>query len=94
MPLISGRSPARATALWAFLFHALAVVWVRSSWGPGLGGGVLLWMDFPVSLAYGQLSGAAFLAAALVAGGALWALVAAGLALLVGRAVRPRAAGR
>jgi hypothetical protein len=47
-------------------------------------------MDFPVSLLYGHLSGAAFLAAALAAGGALWAVIAAGLARLFGQAARRR----
>ena len=90
MPLLSGRSPARATALWAFLLHAAAVAWVAWRWGPALAGGVLVWMDFPVSLAYGRLSGGLFLAAAVVAGGALWAALAAGFATLVGRATRGR----
>jgi hypothetical protein len=90
VPLLSGRTPARAAALWAFLFHSAAVVWLHFGWRRGLGGGVLLWMDFPLSLAYGHLTGGAFLAAALAAGGALWAAVAAGLALLFGRAARRR----
>jgi hypothetical protein len=90
MPLLSGRSPARATALWAFVLHAAAVAWVRARWGPALAGGVLVWMDFPVSLVYGWLSGQLFLAASVVAGGALWAAVAAGLATLVGRVTRGR----
>lgn len=90
MPLLSGRTPAVATALWAFALHALAVGWVRWKWGPGLRGGVLAWMDFPVSLAYGHLSGGAFLTASILAGGALWAALAAALALLVGRLARGR----
>jgi hypothetical protein len=90
VPLLSGRSPAVATALWAFALHALAVGWVRLQWGPGSRGGVLAWMDFPVSLAYGHLSGWAFLAASIVAGGALWAALAGGFALLLGRLARGR----
>lgn len=90
MPLLSGRTPARAAALWAFLFHTAAVLWLAFGWRRGVGGGVLLWMDFPVSLLYGHLSGAAFLAGALLAGGALWAAIAAGLARLFGRAARRR----
>lgn len=90
MPLLSGRSPARATALWAFLLHAAAVAWVARAWGPALRGGVLVWMDFPVSLLYGRLSEGLFLAASVVAGGALWAAVAAGLATIVGRVTRGR----
>jgi hypothetical protein len=90
VPLLSGRTPAVTTALWAFALHTLAVGWVRSKWGPGLSGGVLAWMDLPVSLAYGHLSGWAFLAATLVAGGALWAALAAALAVLIGRFARGR----
>ncbi len=88
MPLLSGRSPARAAALWAFFFHTLAVAWVLLGWGPGVRGGILLWMDFPVSLAYGHLSGRAFLAGTFLAGGLLWAALAAGLTVLVGRLAR------
>jgi hypothetical protein len=90
MPLVSGRTPARAAALAAFLLHGVAVVWVRLAWGPGVRGGVVAWMDFPVSLAYGGLPEPGFFAASLLAGGALWAAAAAGLARLVGRVARGR----
>ena len=43
-------------ALWAFALHALAVGWLRFQWGPGSRGGVLAWMDFPVSLAFAGLT--------------------------------------
>ena len=90
MPLASRRTPARAAALAAFLLHAVAVVWVRLAFAPGVRGGLVAWMDFPVSLAYGALPEAGFFVASLVAGGALWAAAAAGLAHLVGRLARGR----
>ncbi|KAB2962397.1 MAG: hypothetical protein F9K16_09190 [Thermoanaerobaculia bacterium] len=89
MPLLSGRTPARAAALWAFLLHTAAVLWIHFRWQPGLGDGVLAWMDFPLSLLWGHLSGGPFLAFSLLAGGALWAVLAAGLTRLVGRLARP-----
>ena len=95
MPLLSGRSPAAAAALWAFLLHTAGALWIWWRWSTGLRGGVLFWMDFPVALAYAGLRGPAFLAASLLAGGAWWAAVAAGLARLVGRSVSapPRSDG-
>lgn len=93
MPLLSGRTPARTAALWAFGLHALGVLWVWWSWGPGFRGGVLFWMDFPVSLLHTVLTGRLFLAASLLLGGAWWALLAGGLTTLIGRAARPEPAG-
>ena len=88
MPLVSGRTPVRAAALWAWLLHAAAALWIWWRWGSGVRGGLLFWMDFPVALAYTGLTGAAFLAATLLLGGAWWAAVAAALAALVGRSAR------
>jgi len=94
VPLVSGRTPAREAALWAFGFHALAALWVWWRWTGGLRGGVLFWMDFPVSLLYAGLSGRTFLVVTFLAGGAWWALLAAGLTRLVGRsAARERPPG-
>jgi hypothetical protein len=90
MPLVSGRSPAREAALWAFGLHALAVLWVALRWGGGVRGGLVFWMDFPLSLAYAGLPGRLFLAASLVLGGAWWAAIAGGLTVAVGRVVRGR----
>ncbi len=84
-----GSTPARVAAWWAFVLHTGAVLWIAWRWQPGLGGGVLAWMDFPLSLLWGHLSGAGFLAASLLGGGLLWAAVAAGLTRLVGRLARP-----
>jgi len=91
MPLLSGRTPAREVALWAFGLHALATVWIWARWASGLRGGVLFWMDFPVSLLYAGVRGRLFLLISLVAGGAWWALVAAGLTRLVGRSAASQA---
>ena len=90
MPLVSGRSPAREVALWAFGLHAIAVAWVWWRWGSGARGGVLFWMDLPLSLTYAGLEGRTFAALSLVAGGLWWATLAAGLTLLVGSSVRDR----
>lgn len=90
MPLVSGRSPAREVALWAFGLHALAASWVWWRWGGGVRGGLLFWMDLPLSLAYGGLSGRLFLAVSVAVGGLWWALLAAGFTHLVGRSARDR----
>ena len=90
MPLVSGRTPAQAAALWAFLFHAAAALWLWSSWGEGVRSGVLFWMDFPLSLAWAGASGRVFLACALLLGGLWWALVAGGMTAAVGRIARGR----
>lgn len=88
MPLVSGRTPAREAALWAVGLHALFAFWIWLRWGHSVRGGLLFWMDFPVSLLFAGTSGRGFLAASLALGGAWWALVAAGLTLLVGRVAR------
>ena len=90
MPLVSGRTPAREAALWAFGLHALCALWIWLRWGSGVRGGLLFWMDFPVSLAFAGWTGSPFLLASVVAGGAWWALVAGGLTHLVGRIARGR----
>lgn len=90
MPLVSGRTPAREAALWAFGLHALFAFWIWLRWGSGVRGGLLFWMDFPLSLVYAGLPGKLFLAASIGLGGAWWALVAAGLTVAVGRVARGR----
>ena len=90
MPLLSGRTPAKAAALWAFLFHTGAALWLWVRWGEGVRGGLLFWMDLPLSFAWAGAAGRSFLAASLLLGGAWWALLAAGLALAVGRISRGR----
>lgn len=80
--------PVRSAAIAGFLLHALAVLWIWKSYPSGTRGLVLFWSDFPVSLLYAGVSGRAYLAASLLAGGALWALGAGLLAALVGRLSR------
>ena len=80
--------PVRSAAIAGFLFHALAVLWIWTSYPTGTRGLVLFWSDFPASLLYAGVSGRAYLAASLLAGGALWALGAGLLAALVGRLAR------
>jgi hypothetical protein len=90
VPLLSGRSPAGAAAFWAFLLHAGFALGVWWRWSSGLRGGLLFWMDFPVSLLFAGLRGPAYFAASLVVGGAWWALLAWLLARLVARTARSR----
>ena len=87
MPL---RMMTRRGLLVGFLLHTLAAAWVFYHWGPGLRGGVLAWMDFPVSLAYLGLHGRSLLVASLVVGGAWWGVLAALLHRALGAVASPR----
>jgi len=80
--------PLLQTAIAGFLFHALAVLWIWTSYPTASRALILFWSDFPASLAFAGLSGSAYLAASLVVGGALWALGAGLLAALVGKLAR------
>ncbi|MBZ0090366.1 MAG: hypothetical protein K8H90_08325 [Thermoanaerobaculia bacterium] len=80
--------PVRGAALAALLLHTLAVVWIWASYPTGSRALLLFWSDFPASLLFAGLSGGAYLAASLLAGGALWAAGAGLLAALVGRLAR------
>jgi hypothetical protein len=72
----------------SFALHALAVLWLWHSWRGFGRGGVLAWIDFPSSLAFLRLRGGAKLGWSLLLGGAQWALLGAGLSLLVGSSAR------
>jgi hypothetical protein len=72
----------------SFVLHALAVLWLWHSWRGFGRGGVLAWIDFPSSLAFLRLRGGAKLAWSVLIGGAQWALLGAGLSLLVGSSAR------
>jgi hypothetical protein len=87
MPL---RLATRRGLLAGFLLHSLAAAWVFQHWGPGLRGGVLAWMDFPVSLVYLSLKGTPLLVASLALGGAWWSLLGALLTRGLGAAVATR----
>ncbi len=80
--------PVRRAALAALALHTLAVLWIWRGHSPGARALILFWADFPVSLAYAGVQGRGFLAASLLAGGALWSTVAALLAHLLGRLAR------
>ena len=82
------RSAVRAAAILALLAHSVAVLWIWRDWESGLRGGWLVWMDFPVSLAYLEARGRMLLALSLVLGGAWWAVIGGGLSWLVGRITR------
>lgn len=80
--------PVRSAAVAGFLCHAVAALWIWASYPTTSRALILFWSDFPVSLLFAGFAGGAFLAASLLAGGALWALGAALLAALVGRLAR------
>lgn len=67
----------------ALLLHTLAVLWIWRTWGLGLRGGWLVWMDLPVSLLYLGARGGALLAFSLLLGGLQWAVVGALLSKLI-----------
>jgi hypothetical protein len=82
------RGPVVFASACSFALHALAVLWLWHSWRGFGRGGVLAWIDFPSSLAFLRLRGGAKLAWSVAIGGAQWALLGAGLSLLVGRSAR------
>lgn len=86
--------PAAIALAASFLLHAVTVLWVWQTWSGFGRGGVLAWIDFPSSLVYLRWRGGAKLAWSLLIGGAQWAVVGAGLSLLVGRSARAPAEPR
>jgi hypothetical protein len=81
----------RAGALAGFLLHALAVGWAWRSWELGLRSGVIVWMDFPLSLLYLGAPGRQLLVWSVVVGGLWWAAIGALLTHWIGRvAATPR----
>lgn len=85
-----GRRAVFWTAVCALLFHTLAVLWIWKSWGLGLRGGWLVWMDLPVSLLYLGARDGWLLALSLVLGGLQWALAGALLSKLIASLARNR----
>lgn len=89
LPVVSTARPRRKrrssplVMILAVILHTLCVLWIWGSWGAGLRGGWLVWIDLPVSLLYGTVPGKWLLAASLVLGGLQWA----GIAWLLGRLV-------
>jgi hypothetical protein len=82
------RGPILIASTGSFVLHGLAVLWLWHSWRRFGRGGVLAWIDFPSSLAFLRLRGGARLVWSVLAGGAQWALLGAGLSLLVGSSAR------
>ncbi len=85
-----GRRAVRWTAAIAWVFHTLAVLWIWKSWGLGLRGGWLVWMDLPVSLLYLGARDGWLLALSLALGGLQWAAVGALLSKLIASLTRSR----
>jgi hypothetical protein len=78
----------RHAFLGVFFLHTLTVFWVWRSWGGFGRGNVLIWMDFPASLAFLQLTGRHLLLGSFLAGGLEWGLIGVALTYFLGRAAR------
>ena len=75
------------------LLHALAAFIAWRSLGTLGRGGMIVWIDLPISLAYLQLKGSALLSASLLAGGLQWGAIAALLTYWLGRSLHARRRG-
>jgi hypothetical protein len=73
-----------AAVIIGVILHTLTALSVWSSWDYFGRANIVVWMDFPTSLAYLDLEGEAMLAWSLVAGGLQWAAIAALLTIWVG----------
>lgn len=82
------RRAVRHAAVAVFCLHLALALWAWSTWGRFGRGNVLVWMDFPASLAFVQLTGAKLLAGSLLLGGLQWAALGALLTWLLGRSLR------
>ena len=82
------RRAVRHAAVAAFCVHFVLAVWVWLTWGRFGRGNLFVWMDFPSSLAFLQLTGGGLLVASLLLGGLEWAGIGALLTYLLGRSVR------
>lgn len=78
------RARRRGAAL-GLVLHTAAVTVVWQTWELGLRSGILVWMDFPISLLYLGFAGNHLLAWSVVLGGAWWAVLGALVARGVGR---------
>jgi hypothetical protein len=72
------------------ILHTVTALSVWRSWDYFGRANILVWMDFPASLAYLDLEGEPMLAWSLVAGGLQWAAIAALLTLWVGSTTHRR----
>jgi hypothetical protein len=82
------RRALRHAAIAAFCLHVVVALLAWSSWGRFGRGNILVWMDFPASLAFLQLTGGKLLAATLLLGGLQWAGLGVLLTYVLGRSVR------
>ena len=82
------RRALRHAALAVFGIHLVIALFAWSSWGRFGRGNILVWMDFPASLAFLQLTGGRLLAASILLGGLQWAALGALLTYVLGRSVR------
>jgi hypothetical protein len=82
------RRAVRHAALAAFCLHAVIALLAWWTWSRFGRGNLLVWMDFPGSLAFLELTGGSFLAASLLLGGLQWAALGALLTYLLGRSAR------
>jgi len=85
----SGRAATRAAAI-GLVLHTLTTLWLWWRWDLIGRGNAIVLLDLPVSFAYMHLDGPPLLTWSLLAGGLQWAVAAALLAFLLGRAARRR----
>jgi len=78
----------RHAFLGVFFLHTLTVLWAWRSWGGLWRPYALIFMDFPASLAFLQLSGRELLLGSFLLGGLEWGLVGLALTYFLGRAAR------
>jgi hypothetical protein len=79
-----------AAVIVGVILHTITALWVWRYWGYFGRANIVVWMDFPASLAYLDLEGEPMLAWSLVAGGLQWAAIAALLTLWVGSTTHRR----
>lgn len=82
-----------AAAILGAVFHTLTALSVWRSWDYFGRANLLVWMDFPTSLAFLHLDGTPMLTWSLVAGGLQWAAIAALLTLWLGSTLHRRRNG-
>src|SRR5712691_8858208 len=71
------RRALRHAAVVVFCLHVVIALLAWSTWSRFGRGNILVWMDFPSSLAFLQLTGGKLLAASLLLGGLQWAAAGA-----------------
>jgi hypothetical protein len=82
------RRAVRHAAVATFCLHAVVALLAWATWSRFGRGNLFVWMDFPASLAFLQLTGGSLLAASLLLGGLQWAALGALLTYLLGRSAK------